>query len=154
MLRITLFILSVITVSSQAGAQTKSLCTLVTAEDARAFFDKVPDLKMDNPDVCFDGVKAQSVMLSASHYTAYPNAKQVFDMNRTALQQLKDSPPKDEPGLGATAFSTSTKSGIMITLLKGNATLQIAAGNTGGAPVSPALLDKLRIVAKKAAGRM
>ena len=120
----------------------------------RAFFDKVPDVKMDNPEVCFYGVKAQSVMLSASHYTTSPNAKQLFDMNRTALQRLKDSPPKDEPGLGATAFSASTKSAVMIFLLKGNATVQIAAGNTNGTPVAPALLDKLRIVAKKAADRM
>lgn len=154
MFRVTLLILSIITVRSQAGAQMKSLCTLLTAEDARAFFDKVPDQKVDSPQVCSYGVTGQSVMLTAVNYTASPNAKQLFDMNRKAMEQSKDSPPKDETGLSATAFSASTKSAVMIFLLKGNATVQIAASTAKGTPIAPALLDKLRRVAQKAAGRM
>lgn len=152
MFRITLLLLSVVMAGRQAHAQMKSLCTLITADDAKVFFDKAPDQKVDSPELCSYGLKGQSIMLTAMNYTASPNAKHLFDMNRQGIEQAKAS-PKDEQGLGATAFSASTASAVMIFLLKGNATVQIAASSDKGTPIA-AMLDKLRIVAKKAAGRM
>lgn len=154
MFRITLLLLSVITVGGQAMAQMKSLCNLVTPEDAQAFFDKAPDQTMGNPQICSYGLKGQDIMLTAVNYTSSPNAKQLFDMNRRAIEQQKGGSPKDELGLGATAFSTSTPNAVLIFLLKGNATVQLTASSAEGKHVPAGFLDKLRIVAKKAAGRM
>jgi hypothetical protein len=74
-------------------------------------------------------------------------------MTRQAIESAKGS-PKDELGLGATAFPASTKSTIQIFLLKGNATVQISAGGDENAPVPATMLVKLREMAKKAADRL
>jgi hypothetical protein len=52
-------------------------------------------------------------MLTVVNYTVSPNAKRLFDMNRQGMEAAKSS-PKEEPGLGATAFSASTKSTVVI----------------------------------------
>jgi len=70
MFRITLLFLSVVMAGIQAKAQMKSLCTLITSDDAKVFFGKVPDQKMDNSEVCSNGLKGQNVMLTAVNYTA------------------------------------------------------------------------------------
>jgi hypothetical protein len=152
MLRTTSLILSLMMVASQAAAQLKSLCTLMTAEDARIFFDKVPDQKVDSPQMCGYGVKAQNVMLTAVNYTSAPNAKRLFDMNRQGMEHAEGG-VKDEPGLGATAFSGATKSAVVIFLLKGNVTVQLSVAGDKG-KLAPGTLDKLRVVAKKTASRM
>jgi hypothetical protein len=154
MFRISLLFLSVLTVAGHVNAQPKSLCDLVTAGDAQGFFGKAADKIMGNPQICSYGLKGQDVMLTAVNYTSSRNAKQLFEMNRHALEQQKGSSPKDEPGLGATAFSTSTKNAVLIFLLKGNATVQLTANTAEGKQVPAGFLDKLRVVAKKAAGRM
>jgi hypothetical protein len=69
-------------------------------------------------------------MRTAVNYTSAPNAKRLFDMNKQAIEQQKTRPPKDEPGLGATAFSTTTKNALLIFLLKGNATVQLTASTS------------------------
>lgn len=43
---------------------------------------KPPDEKMDNPQICAYGLKAQDYMLTAVNYTSAANAKMLFDMNR------------------------------------------------------------------------
>ncbi len=148
---IAVSILSLSVLEIQAAAQVKNLCTLVTIEDARAFFGGTPEGIMDSPQVCAYGLKGQRVKLTVVNYTVSANAKKLYEMNRQGMETAKGS-PKDEPGLGATAFSASTKSTIEIFLLKGNATVQITASTD--APIAATLLVKLRDVAKKAAGRM
>ena len=151
--KIALSILSLIVLEIQAAAQVKNLCTLVTIEDARAFFGGTPEETMDSPQLCAYGLKGQTVKLTVVNYTVSANAKKLFEMNRQGMEAAKGS-PKDESGLGATAFSASTKSTIEIFLLKGNATVQITASTDEHAPIAATLLVKLRDVAKKAAGRM
>jgi hypothetical protein len=151
--KIALSILSLIALETQAAAQLKNLCTLVTIEDARAFFGGTPEKKMDSPQLCAYALKGQTVTLVVVNYTVSANAKHLFEMNRQGMEAAKGS-PKDEPGLGATAFSASTKSTIEIFLLKANATVQITAGTDEHATIDATLLVKLRDVAKKAAGRM
>ena len=153
MLRVTSFILSLMMVASQTAAQQlKSLCSLMTAEDARTFFGKVPDQKVDSPQMCGYGVKGQNVMLTAVNYTSAPNAKRLFEMNRQGMEHAEGG-VHDEPGLGATAFSGTTKSAVVIFLLKGNVTVQLAVAGDKG-KLAPETLDKLRVVAKKTASRM
>lgn len=151
--KIVLSVLSLIVLDIQATAQVKSLCTLVTIEDARAFFGGTPQQIMGSPQLCAYGLKGQTVKLTIVNYTVSSYAKKLFEMNRQGMEAAKGS-PKDEPGLGATAFSASTKSTIEIFLLKGNATVQITASTDEHAQIAAALLVKLRDVAKKAAGRM
>jgi hypothetical protein len=151
---IIISILSLILLQSGATAQTKSLCSLVTSEDARAFFGGVPEQEINSPQICGYSLKGQTVKLVVVNYTIAANAKMLFDMNRQGMEAAKSS-PKDEPGLGATAFSASTKSTIEIFLLKGNATVQITAASANErTPIAATVLNKLREVAKKAAGRM
>ena len=149
----TLSVLSLIVLETQAAAQMENLCSLVTNEDARAFFGGTPEEIMHSPQICAYGLKGQPIKLTVVNYTASANAKKLFEMNRQGMEAAKGS-PKDEPGLGATAFSASTKSTIEIFLLKGNATVQITASTDEHAPIAAALLVKLRDVAKKAADRM
>jgi hypothetical protein len=147
-------ILSLVGLQSGATAQTKSLCSLVTVDDARAFFGGAPEQEMSSPQICAYSLKGQTVKLVAVNYTVSATAKRLFEMNRQGMEDAKGS-PKDEPGLGATAFSASTKSTIEIFLLKGNATVQITAASANERDaIAPTVLNKLREVAKKAAGRM
>jgi hypothetical protein len=108
---------------------------------------------MNSPQLCAYALKGQAVKLTVVNYTVSAAAKKLFEMNRQGMEAAKGS-PKDEPGLGATAFSASTKSTIEIFLLKANATVQITAGTDEHATIDATLLVKLRDVAKKAAGRM
>jgi hypothetical protein len=151
--KIALSVLPLIVLEIQAAAQVKNLCTLVTIEDARTFFGGTPEKIMGSPQLCAYGSKGQTVKLTIVNYTVSANAKKLFEMNRRGMEEAKGS-PKDEPGLGATAFSASTKSTIEIFLLKGNATVQITASTDEHAPIAATLLVKLRDVAKKAAARM
>ena len=147
-------ILSLVVLQSGATAQTKSLCSLVTIEDAQAFFGGASKQEMSSPQMCAYSSKGQTVTLAIVNYTAASNAKMLFEMNRQGMESAKGS-PKDEPGLGATAFSASTKSTFEIFLLKGNATVQITAASLNeGTAIAATVLNKLREVAKKAAGRM
>jgi len=152
--RIIVSILSLFVLQSGATAQTKSLCSLVTIEDARTFFGTTPAQEMSSPQICAYSSKGQTVKLAIVNYTVAANAKRLFEMNRQGMEAAKSS-PKDEPGLGATAFSASTKSTVEIFLLKGNATVQItAASQDERTAIAATVLNKLREVAKKAAGRM
>jgi hypothetical protein len=154
MSKIIVSILSLVLLQSGATAQTKSLCSLMTIEDARAFFGGAPEQDMASPQICAYSIKGQMVRLVVVNYTVSANAKMLFEMNRQGMEAAKGS-PKDEPGLGATAFSASTKSTIEIFLLKGNATVQITAASANErTEIATAVLTKLRDVAKKAAGRM
>ena len=104
--------------------------------------------------MCAYSSKGQTVTLAIVNYTAAANVKMLFEMNRQGMKDAKGS-PKDEPGLGATAFSASTKSTFEIFLLKGNATVQLTAASANDrTAIAATELDKLREVAKKAAGRM
>jgi hypothetical protein len=151
---ITVSFLSLIVLESQAAAQVKSLCSLVTVEDARAFFGAAPDEKVEMPQVCSYRLKSQPVRLTVVNYTAGIEAKKLFELNKRGMESAKGT-PKDEPGLGATAFSASTKSTIEIFLLKGNATVQLTASmEDEHVQIAATVLDKLRVVAKNAAGRM
>jgi hypothetical protein len=109
--KIALSILPLIVLEIQATAQVKNLCTLVTIKDASAFFGGTPEEIMDSPQICAYGLKGQTVKLTVVNYTVSANAKKLFEMNRQGMEAAKGS-PKDEPGLGATAFSASTKSTI------------------------------------------
>ena len=152
--RLIVSILSLVVLQSGAMAQTKSLCSLVTIEDARAFFGGAPEQEMGSPQICAYSLKGQTVKLVVVNYTVSATAKQLFEMNRQGMEAAKGS-PKNEPGLGATAFSASTKSTIEIFLLKGNATVQITAASANErTAIAATVLNKLREVAKKAAGRM
>ncbi len=154
MSRIIVSILSLVVLRSGAMAQTKSLCSLVTIEDARAFFGAAPKQEMSSPQICEYSSKGQTVKLLIANYTVTANAKMLFKVSREGMAAAKES-PKDEPGLGATAFSGSTKSTIEIFLLKGNATVQISAASANeSTTIAGTVLNKLREVAKKAAGRM
>lgn len=102
--------------------------------------------------------------------TSAANAKVLFDMNRKGIESQKGSALKDEPGLGATAFSTTTKkNAVLIFFLKGNANGPVHRCDltnmdnsdrfdlnqpAEGKQVPAGFLDKLRVVAKNAAGRM
>jgi len=152
--RIIVLILSLAVLQSGATAQMKSLCSLVTVEDARAFFGGPPQQDMSSPQICAYSSKGQTVTLVIVNYTVVANARVLFEMNRQGMKDAKGS-PKDEPGLGATAFSASTKSTFEIFLLKGNATVQLTAASANDhTAIAATELDKLREVAKKAAGRM
>jgi hypothetical protein len=152
--RIVVLILYLVVLQSVASAQTKSLCSLVTTEDAQAFFGGAPEQEMGSPQICAYSLKGQTVKLVVVNYTVAANAKMLFEMNRKGMEAAKGS-PKDEPGLGATAFSASTKSTIEIFLLKGNATVQITAATTNErTAIAATVLNRLREVAKRAAGRM
>jgi hypothetical protein len=146
--------LSLVVLQSGATAQTKSLCSLVTSEDARAFFGGPPEQEMSSPQICGYSSKGQTVKLVVVNYTVAANAKMLLEMDRQGMEAAKGS-PKDEPGLGATAFSASTKSTFEIFLLKGNSTVQITAASANErTAIPPTVLNQLREVAKKAAGRM
>ena len=152
--RIILLILSLVVLQSGATAQMKSLCSLVTVEDAQAFFGAPAQQDMSTPQICGYSSKGQTVKLAIVNYTVAANAKMLFEMNRQGMKDAKGA-PKDEPGLGATAFSASTKSTFEIFLLKGNATVQLTAVSANDrTAIAATELDKLREVAKKAAGRM
>jgi hypothetical protein len=152
--RIITLILSLLVLQWVATAQMKSLCSLVTVDDARAFFGEPPQQDMSSPQICAYSSKGQTVRLAIVNYTAAANAKMLFEMNRQGMKDAKGS-PKDEPGLGATAFSASTKSTFEIFLLKGNATVQLTAASANDrTAIAAAELDKLREVAKRAASRM
>lgn len=113
-----------------------------------------PQQDMSTPQICADSSKGQTVKLAIVNYTVAANAKMLFEMNRQGMMNAKGS-PKDEPGLGAPAFSASTKSTFEIFLLKGNATVQLTAASANdGTAIAATELDKLREVAKKAVGRM
>lgn len=147
-------ILSLVVLQSGATAQMKSLCSLVTVEDAQAFFGAPAQQDMSTPQICGYSSKGQTVTLAIVNYTVAANAKMLFEMNRQGMVDAKGS-PKDEPGLGATAFSASTKSTFEIFLLKGNATVQLTAVSANDrTAIAATELDKLREVAKKAAARM
>jgi hypothetical protein len=122
-------------------------------DDARAFLGGTPDEKMDSPDICAYGLKGQAMKLVAVNYMVSAAAPKVFEMNRHGIESTKGL-AKDEPGLGATAFSASMKSSISIFLLKANATIQITASVDEPNPIAATLQVKLRDVAKKAAARM
>jgi NAD(P)-dependent dehydrogenase (short-subunit alcohol dehydrogenase family) len=152
--RIIALILSLVVLQSGATAQMKSLCFLVTVEDARAFFGGPPQQDMSSPQMCAYSSKGQTVTLAIANYTAAANVQMLFEMNRQGMKDAKGS-PKDEPGLGATAFSASTESTFEIFLLKGNATVQLTAASANGrTAIAATELDKLREVAKRAADRM
>jgi hypothetical protein len=152
--RIIALILSLVVLQSGATAQMKSLCSLVTVEDARAFFGGPPQQDMSSPQMCAYSSKGQTVTLAIANYTAAANVQMLFEMNRQGMKDAKGS-PKDEPGLGATAFSASTESTFEIFLLKGNATVQLTAASANGrTAIAATELDKLREVAKRAADRM
>ena len=151
---IILSILSLVVLQSGAKAQPKTLCSLVTIEDAQAFFGGTPKQEMSSPQICSYSSKGQPVSLNIVNYTAAANAKMLFQMNRQGMQDANSS-PKDESGLGATAFSASTKTTVEIFLLKGNATVQITAASLNeNTAIASSELNKLREVAKKVAGRM
>ena len=78
--------------------------------------------------MCAYSSKGQTVTLAIVNYMAAANAKMLFEMNRQGMKDAKGS-PKDELGLGATAFSASTNSTFEIFLLKGNATVQLTAAS-------------------------
>jgi len=151
--KMALSILPLIVLEIPAVAQVPNLCSLVTIEDARAFFGATPEQQMASPQICAYALKGQALKLIVVNYTASANAKHLFEMNRQGMEAAKGS-PKDEPGLGASAFSAATKSTIEIFLLKGNATVQLTASADEHTPLAAGLLVKLRDVAKKAAGRM
>src|SRR5580658_9781000 len=50
--RVIVLILSLVVLQSGATAQMKSLCSLVTVEDARAFFGGPPQQDMSSPQMC------------------------------------------------------------------------------------------------------
>jgi hypothetical protein len=123
-----------------------------TARKLARYLEQIAE--MGSPQICAYSLKGQTVKLVVVNYTVAANAKMLFEMNRQGMEAAKGS-PKDESGLGATAFSASTKSTFEIFLLKGNATVQITAASANERTAIPAtVLNKLREVAKKAAGRM
>jgi hypothetical protein len=72
-------ILSLVMLQSGATAQTKSLCSLVTIEDARAFFGGAPEQEIGSPQICAYSLKGQTVKLLVVNYTVSATAKQLFE---------------------------------------------------------------------------
>ena len=116
--KIALSILFLNVLVIHATAQVKSPCSLITVEDARAFLGGTPDEKVDSPEICAYGLKGQAVKLTAVNYTVSAAAPKLFEMTRHGIESTKGL-AKDEPGLGANAFSASMKSSINIFLLTG-----------------------------------
>jgi hypothetical protein len=127
---------------------TKSGCTVVTLNEVTAMLGPGTEQK-DVSGICIFTSKTASVTV-----TLAANASAPYQMMRITANQ-NGATVKDEPGIGVPAFSVAAKDGhgFTIFLLKGTWGASVSA-DTGLAKVPEPIRERLRSLAKKAAGRM
>ena len=132
-----------------ALAQTsKSGCAVVTLNEVTAMLGPGTEQK-DVSGICIFTSQKTSVTI-----TLTANASAPFQIMRITANQ-NGATVKDEPGIGVPAFSIVGKDGhgYSIFLLKGTWGASVSA-DTGTAKVPDPVRERLRGLAKKAAGRM
>jgi hypothetical protein len=131
-----------------ALAQTKSGCALLTLDEAATALGP-GTASRDAGGICIFTSQKGSVTA-----TITPNANNSFQIVKLTANQ-NGATVKDEPAIGVTAYSVTSKDGhgFSIFLLKGTWGAAISA-DAGAAKVSDLLRDRMRGLAKKAAARL
>jgi len=133
-----------------ALASAKTACDVFPIDDAVVVLSQNAQQKDLGEAGCVYEIDTPHLVLFVTPPREIANARLSFEETKQAKQR-GGAVVKDEPGLG---FSVVNKNAQMIYILKGSSVFFISLSNPGSSTPLPDLLDKMRIVAKRAATRL
>ena len=143
----------------QGRAQSKSSCSLLTANEVTAFLGQKPG-QQDEGMACIYTVNGGQLELIVEWARLEPERRRVWEQERQDAPNGKGGVGRNEPVFGPEAYSTVGEDqngrGSAFFLFRGSTLLQVIVieKQPKGPPTSTAMLDKLRSLVKKAASRM
>ncbi len=137
--------------TAAAQASPKNSCALVTVEDAVAVVGPTAVKQIDTGKNCVYGAAGQKLHLAVAADSG-PHAKDGMEMPKLMVSKYGGT-VKDEPGVGAGAYSTTIKGAQTVYVFKRGTAVSISAATDANTPF-PDMLDKLRAIAKKTLGRL
>jgi hypothetical protein len=155
--RLWLAIVLVAGTSTAAGAQSGDaaprVCALVTQEEAATLLGpKAERLEGDTTDTCHYVAAGQTMQVVVRMEEMKQGGAKFLEIVRRPAMTEKGYTTQDEPSMGKGSFSARKTDSLDFQLAHAKGVLGVGIRNPGGT-VPPELMEKLRAVARKAAGR-